>query len=392
MINEKNLKNYILKNFTITLVLVSIFQLANNYIFINLINPILSYILDEDFSAVLGFSELLIFFIMLFLSLVLSPSTTLSAGRFLANLLGVNVTEQIFSITQNYFEDINNLKGMVVALIIIFCWIVIFVIWILPYVIGAIIFTRSVSKKVKELERMRIEKAKEDERRKNLLLSDIAHDIKTPITTIAGFSQALCEEQIETNKQKEYLNAINVKSLQTVDMITLLFEYVKLDSEGYELTKTTEDICEVFRGCVANYYTDFENKRMELDINIPEEGIFMQIDRLQMQRVFNNILVNALKHNPEGTKIYLSVELLEKWVSIKVSDNGTWIESEIARYIFDPYVQGDKSRTGGRGTGLGLSITRKIVEMHSGRIRLMQYKSRTPLVKTFEIQLKREEQ
>ena len=79
----------------------------------------------------------------------------------------------------------------------------------------------------------------------------------------------------------------------------------------------------------------------------------MQVDRLQMQRVFNNLLINAFKHNPEKTKLTLSVEKLGKWISFKVSDNGTWIESETARHIFDPFVQGDKSRTGKRGTGLG---------------------------------------
>ena len=388
MINEKILKNYILKRFAITLVIVGILQLISNFIFINVINPILAGILKLDLNSMAGFREVLFILLILFVSLVVSPSIAFSVGQFLSRTFDLKVTDSIYHISQIYFENTRNMKGVFYALLIVLCFVVLVIVWLLPYIIGGLIFTASVSKKVKELENHRIKEEKEAERQKNLLLSDMAHDIKTPITTIAGFSQALCEGAVEPEKQKEYLTAINKKSLQTVDMVTLLFEYVKLDSIGFKLTKTTEDICEIVRCSIAALYTDFESRKMELDINISEEGIFLQVDRLQMLRVFNNIMVNALKHNPEGTGITISVEKSGGWVLIQISDNGTWIDSEIARHIFDPYVQGDKSRTGGKGTGLGLSITRKIVEMHGGRIRLIQYKEKTPYVKTFEIRLK----
>lgn len=391
MLNEKKLKNYILGRFALTLVVVGLFQLFGNVIFMNVINPLLGAILKIDFLSSVGFTEGLTFIIVFFIALVASPGAALKVGQIIGKIFNIDVNDQVTYIIDTSFERFKDAESYFYLAVVILCIIVMLILWVLPYVVGGIIFTTSVSKKVKELEKQRVDKEQEEERQKNLLLSDVAHDIKTPITTIAGFSQALSEGNVSEDKKQEYLEAIKNKSMQTVDMVTLLFEYVKLDSEGYQLNKTTEDVCEIFRDSIASYYTDFEDKDMELDIDIPEEGIFLHVDRLQLQRVFNNILVNACKHNDAGTKLTLSIELLDKWVSVKISDNGNWIESETARHIFDPFVQGDKSRTGRRGTGLGLSITRKIVEMHEGRIRLIQYKAKTPFVKTFEIQLKRED-
>ncbi len=388
MINEKKLNNYILTRLAITLLIIGVFRIISDAFYTQVVSPLIGGMLGTEFLAETGFAEGFLFISEVLLSFVIKPELAVRIIGVIGRLLNMKVDNSVYN------EAFNHIRGLVPEQAL-FCIILVFVISllmiairILPYVLGGIIYAVSVSKRVKLLEKQRIDKEEDAARQKNLLLSDVAHDIKTPITTIAGFSQALSEGRVEPEKQQEYLDAIRTKSLQTVDMVTLLFEYVKLDSEGYKLQKSTEDVCEIFRNSIANLYTDFEEKEMELDIDIPDEGIFMQVDRLQMQRVFNNLLINAFRHNPEKTKISLSVEKMDKWISFKISDNGTWIESETARHIFDPFVQGDKSRTGKRGTGLGLSITKKIVEMHEGRIRLIQYKNGTPFTKTFEIQLR----
>lgn len=387
MINEKKLNNFILTRLAITLLIIGVFQIVSDTFFANIVRPVLGEILGTDFLAATGFAEGFLFVLEVLLSFVINPELAIKITGWIGRFFNLQVDNSVYNEAFNHIRELEPERALLYMIMVVLICLTMLIVWIFPYIFGGILFAVSVSKRVKILEKQRIDKEEEATRQRNLLLSDVAHDIKTPITTIAGFSQALSEGRVEPEKEQEYLDAIKAKSMQTVDMVTLLFEYVKLDSEGYKLQKSTEDICEIFRNSVANLYTDFEEKDMELDIDIPDEGIFMQVDRLQMQRVFNNLLINAFKHNPEKTKLTLSVEKLGKWISFKVSDNGTWIESETARHIFDPFVQGDKSRTGKRGTGLGLSITKKIVEMHDGRIRLIQYKDRTPYTKTFEIQL-----
>ena len=388
MINEKKLNNFILTRLALTLLIIGMFQIISDIFFTKVVSPVLGGILGANFLAATGFAEGFLFVLEVLLSFVIKPEIAVRITGIIGKILNLKVDNSVYNEAFNHIRGLNPQQALLYMVMVFGICLLMLIVWILPYVLGGIVYAVSVSKRVKMLEKQRIDKEGDAARQRNLLLSDVAHDIKTPITTIAGFSQALSEGRVEAEKQQEYLDAIRSKSMQTVDMVTLLFEYVKLDSEGYKLQKSTEDVCEIFRNSIANLYTDFEEKEMELDIDIPDEGIFMQVDRLQMQRVFNNILINTFRHNPEKTKISLSVEKTDKWISFKISDNGTWIESETARHIFDPFVQGDKSRTGKRGTGLGLSITKKIVEMHEGRIRLIQYKNRMPFTKTFEIQLR----
>ncbi len=390
MINEKKLGNFILTRLVITLLIIGVFQIISNTFFANVVRPLIGGILGTDFLAATGFAEGFLFVLEVLLSFIIKPEIAIAIIGWIGRFLNLKVDNSVFNDTFEHIRELDPQRALLYMTMVLIICLLMLLVWIFPYIFGFMLFAISVSKRVKMLEKQRIDKEEEIAKQRNLLLSDVAHDIKTPITTIAGFSQALCEGRVEPEKQQEYLDAIRTKSMQTVDMVTLLFEYVKLDSEGYKLQKSTEDICEIFRNSVANLYTDFEEKNMELDINIPDEGIFMQVDRLQMQRVFNNLLINAFKHNPDNTKLTLSVEKLDKWISFKICDDGTWIESETARHIFDPFVQGDKSRTGRKGTGLGLSITKKIVEMHEGRIRLIQYKERKPFTKIFEVQLRAE--
>ena len=138
------------------------------------------------------------------------------------------------------------------------------------------------------------------ERKRNLLLSDIAHDIKTPITTICGYSKALAEGMVQEEKQQTYLDTIYTKSLRMDELVTLLFEYVKLGSEGYVLNRQPADLAELLRENVAVLYEEFEDKEMELLLDIPEQPVMYEMDRLQMGRVISNLLTNALRYGREG--------------------------------------------------------------------------------------------
>lgn len=246
---------------------------------------------------------------------------------------------------------------------------------LLPYVFAAVVFGQMVSVQIQRIEEQERQQKAEYDRRRNLLLSDVAHDLKTPMTTVAGYAKALAQQEgegITKEKQMEYLEAIYNKSMQMSGLLNFLFEYVKLDSEGFALNKTNVDLFELLRECVAGMYMDFEENGMEIIALIPEGECYRQVDEVQFQRVLNNLLSNALRHNPPGTKVWVMAQAEDEELIIRVCDNGEVIPQETARYIFEPFVLGDESRGSKCGSGLGLSIAHKAVAMHGGDLVLEQ--------------------
>ncbi len=289
-------------------------------------------------------------------------------SRFLVMIIIVIMSEFLVFFAMDFMRDFGMGKFPVAQ------FLVTMFLFTVPIVGSAVWFARIVVEEVERRERQEEEIRLQYERARNLMLSDIAHDLRTPITTIAGYSKALNDGLITSDeKRKEYLDAIENKAERMSDLITLLFEYVRLDSDNFSLKKVKTDITELLRENAALLYADVEEKQMEFEIEIPEEKYELEVDKLQFSRVIVNLINNALKHNEPGTVITLKMERKEHEVQISVSDNGTPISPMIADYIFEPFVVADASRESKGGSGLGLSIAKKIVEMHGWNIELKQY-------------------
>ena len=168
----------------------------------------------------------------------------------------------------------------------------------------------------------------------------------------------------DEEKKNEYLLAIQKKSERMEDLIKLLFEYVKLDSEGFGLDKEKVDICELLRENAALIYPDMEENQMEFEVDIPDEKVEVELDKLQISRVITNLLVNGIRHNKPGTRIGLLVIIRPGVIKIDVADNGDTIPEVIKEKIYEPFSKADKSRSNAAGSGLGLSIAKKVVDMH----------------------------
>lgn len=294
----------------------------------------------------------------------------------LASLLPSTVAGYVQGIISNWMGDSMRVAvtsplftgrwGVFLRIIVIAILLIVLFISLLPWILGAFYYYWMVTKKVNEL--MEEEKAQQlaNDRERNLLLSDIAHDIKTPLTTLCGYSKALADGMVKGEKRQEYLDAIYVKSQRMNELITLLFDYVKMDSSGFELQKTETDLGELLRECIAALYADFEDKEMSLQIDIPDGVFLYQADRVQMARAITNLLTNAVRYGKEGGKVWIQLEDY----TITVADDGMEIEEEFARHIFEPFSRADKARSTSGGSGLGLSIAYKIVQMHGGELRL----------------------
>ena len=202
----------------------------------------------------------------------------------------------------------------------------------------------------------------------NLLYSCIAHDLKTPMTSVQGFARALKDGKIKPEEQEEILDIIYKKSRHMNELIETLFMYSKLGTENYLLNLKHTNLCSLVRDLAAVHYSEFEDRNMELYIEIPEEPIFCQLDEKEFQRVVNNLIVNAYKHNPKGTAIMIKVHAENGNAFVTVADNGEAIAKELAETMFKPFVCGNASRTSGNGSGLGLAISAAIVKKHGGKL------------------------
>ena len=239
---------------------------------------------------------------------------------------------------------------------------------ILPYLVGAFCYSRILTRQFNELLAQEESQKLARDQRRNLMLSDIAHDIKTPITTICGYSKALSEGVVGEKDRQSYLDAIYAKAMRMDELITLLFEYVKLESEGFTLHREPGDLAELTREMAALLYADFEDREMELVLEIPEEKVPFEMDRLQLGRAVTNLLTNAVRYGKAGGRVLVRLQEYE----LTVADEGEPVDPEFAAHIFEPFARGDKARSSKGGSGLGLGIAQRIVEMHGGKLVLNQ--------------------
>lgn len=207
------------------------------------------------------------------------------------------------------------------------------------------------------------------EQSKTRLLMDLSHDIKTPMTTIRGFSAALYEGLIvDEEKKQRYYKTIYNKAEHVGELVDELFEFVKMESTQYDLKLECTDICEFTRQVVASYFDEIEEKDFLLEIKIPEDIVNINIDIKLFRRVISNLIENSLKYNPPGTRLTIEIREFKTTVKIQISDNGIGISEKLKENIFDAFVRGDESRRSDGGSGLGLAIAKKIVNNHGGEI------------------------
>ena len=214
-----------------------------------------------------------------------------------------------------------------------------------------------------EAERQRLDR----ERQK--MIADISHDLKTPVTVISGYIDAICDGKVPPEGTKRYLKAIQAKAETLTELVNAFHEYSKVEHPEFVLHTETTDLCEYLREYLAGKYDEIDLNGFTLEISIPERPILCPLDPPQFRRVLDNLLSNALRHNRLGTMLFFAVTVQNGQAVLRVGDNGAGIPPDRARHIFDPFVVGSDARSGG-GSGLGLAITRRIVEQHGGTIAL----------------------
>lgn len=243
-----------------------------------------------------------------------------------------------------------------------------------PFILFGMLYIRFVIRQTEQVLREDETWYQELDKNRNLMLADIAHDIRNPMTTITGYAQALEDGMIrDPEKQKEYLAAIRRKSERVSSLIRVLFEYSRLNSTGFSLDRRSLDLCELLRENTAELYTDAEEKGLEIITEIPDAPFSVSADPVQLSRAVSNLISNAIRYNPAGTRILIALYTDKEGVGdthIVIADTGEPIPDDTAARIFEPFSRGDASRPTDGGSGLGLSISESIVRMHGWELTL----------------------
>ena len=204
------------------------------------------------------------------------------------------------------------------------------------------------------------------------LISNISHDLKTPITAIKGYVEGIMDGVADSpEKMERYIKTIYNKANDMNVLINELSIYSKIDSNVIPYNFTKIDIDAYFADCVEELSVDMEDKGLVLTyINYCKPHILVVADAEQVKRVINNLVINAMKYN-DKEKGCVNIRLREdgEFVQVEIEDNGQGISEHDLPYIFDRLYRADASRNSSKGgSGLGLSIAKKIIDEHGGKI------------------------
>ena len=217
-----------------------------------------------------------------------------------------------------------------------------------------------------QLEQEQFEKQQLIEK-KNQMLLELSHDIKTPIATIKSCANALTEGLVPSEKVKEYYHIIDKKADRVKALSEDMFVMLKMDNPNYSLQLEKVDMCEYLRQLCAEHYDEITDTGFEFHVEIPDYRMDASLDKGLFSRVIENLLSNARKYNKTGKQITVKLEKKEKLI-LEVRDDGEAIEPQFAMQMFQAFSRGDSARKTNGGTGLGLSIVQIIVQKHGGDI------------------------
>jgi len=228
----------------------------------------------------------------------------------------------------------------------------------------------NLNRMVEDIRRL-IDKEREAERTKNELITNVAHDLRTPLTSIIGYLELLSNKSspLPSEVQGKYLDIAYSKSKRLEKLIEDLFGFTKLNYGKISMQVSKVDIIKLLGQLLEESYPNFSNKNLsyELQSNVPAKVIMA--DGNLLARLFDNLINNAIKYGAEGKRVLVKVHAMAEAVQVSVTNYGYVIPKEELPLIFEKFYRVEHSRSVNTGgTGLGLAIVKNIVDMHGGDI------------------------
>lgn len=217
-----------------------------------------------------------------------------------------------------------------------------------------------------------MDKEREAERTKNELITNVAHDLRTPLTSIIGYLELLSGQvELSPQMQKKYIGIAYAKSKRLEKLIEDLFGFTKMNYGKMSMNVSKVDVVKLLSQLLEEFYPSFVDKNLsyELQSNVPVKII--TADGNLLARLFDNLINNAIKYGADGKRVLVKVTASEQVVTISVTNYGYVIPEEELPLIFNKFYRVEQSRsTNTGGTGLGLAIVKNIVDMHGGTIQV----------------------
>lgn len=219
-----------------------------------------------------------------------------------------------------------------------------------------------------------VEMAVENETRNRELITNISHDLKTPITAIKGYVEGIMDGVADTpEKMDKYIKTVYNKANDMDRLINELTFYSRVDTNRIPYTFLRLNVRDYFNDCIEEVGLDLESKGIELNYtNMTDADTRIIADPEQLKRVINNIISNSVKYKDSGKgKCVIDFRIIDEGdgIRIEIEDNGRGIPAKDLPYVFDRFYRSDASRNSSKGgSGIGLSIVKKIVEDHGGYI------------------------
>ena len=216
-----------------------------------------------------------------------------------------------------------------------------------------------------------LEEGVRNEKLKTELISNVSHDLKTPLTSIINYVNIIKSNDITEEERADYIEILEKKSLKLKALIEDLFEMSKINSGKIKLDKELIDILALIHQGVGEYSTLYEEKNICFKVVCDEDAIYMALDGKMMSRAIENLIINSIKYSLENTRVYIDIEKDDKCVIISMKNIANYEMDFDEDEMFERFARGDKSRNSKiEGSGLGLAITKSIVELHGGIVKI----------------------
>jgi signal transduction histidine kinase len=203
------------------------------------------------------------------------------------------------------------------------------------------------------------------ERQRREFMANISHELKTPMTTIAGYTDGILDGTIPPENERQYLQIISDESRRLSRMVRRMLDVSQLEATDPLRGGAHFDICESMRRVLISMERKITGRRLDVDADIPEEPILVLGDNDMITQVIYNLLDNATKFGREGSTLYLGVTTMDGKARVTVRNQGDTIPAEELPLLFERFHKSDKSRSEDKdGVGLGLYIVKTILEQH----------------------------
>lgn len=214
------------------------------------------------------------------------------------------------------------------------------------------------------------EHVKLDNMRKEFV-ADVSHELKTPITSIIGYTETLLEGDYDKETQIKFLNVIESESNRMAKLVSDLLTLSRYDNNKNNLEKADINLGDLTKKCLEKLNVEIEKKNHKIECFVTAEVPLVQADKFGLERVILNILTNAIKYTPQNGNIKIYVGFVYNDAYIKVIDNGIGIPEKDLPRVFERFYRVEKARAREMGgTGLGLSIAKEIIEQNNGSINI----------------------